>query len=273
MNRWALAVLAIAVVGCQQTQPAGSPFAAFQPTRLTGPSTGSYGMAKNGTMSASAAGAGVPGGSTVPPTWPSGGATTTPPAVTPAAPPASTPAVGGGLGGSSAVPPTLPPTGNDAYYNPGTSSTMSGAGAAGLAAQPLPAGAPLAGVSPSGSFGVGGSFASPGIGYGSPIAGFAPQGAVATVGYDQPIAGSNQPVAGVGQPTYYGATANAARASATGVAPASYGQPTYGQTYGQSTGNAATTRPSLPSASGTPSTWNGGASTTSSSGTMQWRSR
>lgn len=271
MNRWALAVLAIAVVGCQQTQPAGSPFAAFQPTRLTGPATGSYGMAKNGTMSASAAGA--PGGSTVPPGFSNGVPTSSPPAVTPTSPAATTPTVGGGLGGSSAVPPTLPPSGNDAYYNPGTSSTMSGAGAAGLAAQPLPAGAPLAGVSPSGSFGVGGSFASPGTGFGSPVAGFAPQGAVATVGYDQPLAGSNQPVALAGQPTYYGATANAARAGASGVVPAGYGQPTYGQPYGQSPSDAAATRPSLPSVSGTPSTWNGGASTTSSSGTMQWRSR
>jgi hypothetical protein len=265
MNRWALAVLAIAVVGCQQTQPAGSPFAAFQPTRLSGPATGSYGMAKNGTMSASAAGA--PGGSTVPPGFSNGVPTSGAPAVTPTAPAATTPA--GGMGGSSAVPPTLPPTGNDAYYNPGTSSTTNPAGAAGVTAQPLPAGAPMAGVSPSGSFGVGGSFASPGTGYGSPIAGYAPQGNVATVGYDQPIAGANPPAATAGQPTYYGAVAAAA-----GVAPASYGQPTYGQSdYGQSSGNAAATRPSLPSASGAPSTWNGGSATASNANAMQWRAR
>lgn len=263
MNRWALAVLAIAVVGCQQTQPAGSPFAAFQPTRLAPPTTGSYGMAK----SASAAGAGAPGGSTVPPSWPSGtagAAATSAPAVTPTAPAATTPAVGGGLGGTSAVPPNLPPTtGNDAYYNPGTSSTLTGAGAAGIVAQPLPAGAPMAGVSPSGSFGVGGSFASPGTGYGSPIAGYAPQGAVATVGYDQPVATGTLPAAGVGQPAYFGPTANAA----TGIA-GPYGQPTYGGSV-----TAAATQPALPTASGVPSTWTGSAPTTSSAGTMQWRSR
>ncbi|HEV7281322.1 MAG TPA: hypothetical protein VGN57_14055 [Pirellulaceae bacterium] len=268
MNRWALAVLAIAVVGCQQTQPAGSPFAAFQPTRLGPPTTGSYGMAK----SASAAGAGAPGGSTVPPSWPTGGAgaaTTSPPAVTPMAPAVGTPAIGGGLGGTSAVPPNLPPSGNDSYYNPGTSSTTNGSGAAGISAQPLPGGAPMAGVSPSGSFGVGGSFASPGTGYGSPIAGFAPQGGVAAVGYDQPVANPTQPVVGMGQPAYYGPTASAAGANA-----AAYGQSTYGQpAYGQSSANAASTRPSLPSASGVPSTWTGGGSSASSAGPMQWRSR
>jgi hypothetical protein len=265
-----LAALAIAVVGCQQTQPAGSPFAAFQPTRLPGPATGSYGMAKNGTLSASAAGAGTTGGSTVPPGFSNGVPTTTAPAVTPTAPATTNPAVGVGTGGTSAIPPTLPPTtGNDAYYNPGTSSTANGAGAAGITAQPLPAGAPMAGVSPSGSFGVGGSFASPGTGYGTPIAGFAPQSAVATVGYDQPIAGGNQPAATAGQPTYYGATASAA-----GVVPASYGQPSYGQpTYGQSSGGAAATRPSLPSASGVPSTWNGGSASASNASALQWRAR
>ena len=270
MNRWALAVLAIAVVGCQPTQPAGSPFAAFQPTRLSPPTTGSYGMAK----SASAAGAGAPGGSTVPPGFSTNSAgaaaTTSTPAVTPTAPATTTPAIGGGLGGTSAVPPNLPPTtGNDAYYNPGTSSTLTGAGAAGIAAQPMPAGAPMAGVSPSGSFGVGGSFAAPGTAYGSPVAGFAPQGPIATVGYDQPIANANQSVAGAGQPAYFGPTASAAGANA-----ATYGQPTYGQSpYGQASANAAATRPSLPTASGTPSTWTGGASSTTSAGTTQWRSR
>lgn len=265
MNRWALAVLAIAVVGCQQTQPAGSPFAAFQPTRLSPPTTGSYGMAR----SASAAGAGASGGSTVPPSWPTGtaggAAATSAPAVTPTAPAATGPTVGGGLGGTSPVPPNLPPTtGNDAYYNPGTSSTLTGAGAAGIAAQPLPAGAPMAGVSPSGSFGVGGSFAAPGTAYGSPVAGFAPQGPIATVGYDQPVANANQSIAGAGQPAYFGPTASAAGSNA-----ATYGQPTFGQP----SANAAATQPSLPTASGAPSTWTGGTTSTSNSGTMQWRSR
>ena len=274
MNRWALAVLAIAVVGCQQTQPAGSPFAAFQPTRLAPPTTGSYGMAKNGTMSASAAPSGAAGGSTVPPSFSTGASTVAPPAVAPTAP-AAVPAVGGGLGGTSPVPPTLPPTtGNESYYNPGTSSTLNGASAAGLAAQPLPTGAPMAGVSPSGSFGVGGSFASPGTGFGSPVAGFAPQGGIAPVGYEQPIANVNSPVISAGQPTYFGPTASAASVVPASVAPASYGQPTYGQpTYGQSSGNAAATRPSLPTASGTPSTWNGGVSTSSNADALKWRAR
>jgi hypothetical protein len=128
----------------------------------------------------------------------------------------------------------------------------------------------MAGVSPSGSFGVGGSFASPGTAYGSPVAGFSPQGGVATVGYDQPIANPNLPAAGTGQPTYYGAAASAAGANA-----APYGQPTYGSgAYGQPSTNAAATQPSLPTASGVPSTWTGGASSsTSSVDSLQWRAR